>query len=145
MANHLLHQIVTSQFIYIGGVYKHSILQNSYPVTNNKQLFQPVRNIYDSDAFVLQILNYSHQSVKLFLRQSRRRFIHDNNLGIRGHGFCQLSYLLMTNTDGPHFLANINSDAKTVYNLLRLLPHAPPINKTVFSGIIPKKDVFRHT
>ena len=71
-----------------------TIPQNSDVIRKLLDLTQSVGNVNHADTPVPQVLDHDEKILRLCLRQTRGRFVHDQNTGIDRQGFGNLNHLL---------------------------------------------------
>ncbi len=96
-ANHLSDEPVLIHIRNIRAVHISTIPKHRDPVTDFKQLLQPVRYINHRDSILLKLSHNLKQHINFFLGQTVRRFIHNNDFCMIGYCFCDVYHLLLCN------------------------------------------------
>ena len=124
---------------------KVAIAQHREIVADTHQLFQPVRDVDDGDAFPLQLLDDSEQDFDLGGRKRRRRLVHDQHLNVFRQCLGDFDDLLLAD----HQVADQGVRVDVVFESPDQVGGTPPLHRPVDVNaeahqIAPEKNVFRH-
>ncbi len=75
-----------------------AVAQHGDVVTHRDQFFEPVRDIHNADALLLEVGDDLEQNCHFLRRQCRRRLVKDQDLRILGQSLGNLDDLLLTDT-----------------------------------------------
>src|SRR5260221_10883846 len=75
-----LNQSVSLQLSNWAGMHPASVSQDSNPICDSKNLFEPVRNVHDPDASGFEFANNCPETYRFLFGQRRGGLIHDDHL-----------------------------------------------------------------
>src|ERR1700684_1189537 len=118
-----------------------AVAQNSVAIAEAENLFQPMRDKDDRQAFGLQRAYDADEIDNLGFAQSRGRLVHDNEPGLHGERAGDLDQLLLSDRKVAHLCHWIALKPDPLGDGLRLLGHAPPAYEQPRTGFAANEHV----
>ena len=119
------------------------ISHDGHAVDDVLQLLQPVGDIHDAAAGILQTPDDAEQLVNFLRCQRRGWLVHDQDPGVDGKRLRNLNHLLLGDRKVSDCLARGDVDAQIVENPLCLRLHAAPVEYRTLVPLTPEEHVFR--
>ena len=121
-----------------------TVTHDGDPVNNVLQFFQTVGDVNDAAAVRPKALDDAEQFIDFLCRQSRGRFVHNQNSGIDGQCLGDFHHLLLGNRQIAHHFTGINIDLQIGQNGSGFCLHTLLVHHEALHFLTAQEHIFRN-